>query len=130
MLVGEWHLVAYPATASVVWIWPNRCRNFRQPATNEGANVLWAEPHGVPWLEEPETVSPAKRTRVQKGPLAAHSTVELARPSCVEPVASELSGSHRVYPLTERARNPMGACRAKQTDEVPGGENRQEGAKP
>jgi hypothetical protein len=65
-----------------------------------------------------------------EGLLASHGTVELARPSCVEPVASELSGSHQLHLLTDRARNPMGACRVKQTDEVPGGENRQEGVKP
>jgi hypothetical protein len=32
--------------------------------------------------------------------------------------------------LTDRAHNPMGACRVKQTGEVPGGESRQEGVKP
>jgi hypothetical protein len=119
-----------PHTASAVWRWSRRCRDCRQPAAEIGANVLWAEPRGVPRLEELETAPPAKRTRAQKGPLASRGAVELARPGRVEPVASEPSGPHRLCPLTDRVRNPMGACRVKHTGEVPGGVNRQEGVKP
>lgn len=78
------------------------------------------------WKQPP----PAKRARVQKGPQGTHGAGELARPNRVKPVVSEPSGSHRLHPLTDRAQNPMGACRVKQTDEVPGGVSRQEGAKP
>jgi hypothetical protein len=81
-------------------------------------------------LEELETAPLTKRTRVQTGPLASHGAVELARPIRARQVACEPSGPHRLRSLTDRAQNPMGACRVKQTDEVPGGANRQEGAKP
>jgi hypothetical protein len=110
--------------------WPRRCRSRRRPAAATGANVLWAEPRGLSRLEELETAFLAKRTRARKGLLVSHRAAELARPSGAKSVVSESSGSHLLRSFAGRARNPMGACRVKQTGEVSGGENRQEGAKP
>jgi hypothetical protein len=105
-------------------------KSCRQPAATTGVNVFRAEPRGVPRLEELETASSSQAGAGANGPCAAHGVGELARPSRVKRMASEPSGPHRLYLLTDRAQNPMGACRVKQTGEVPGGESRQEGVKP
>jgi hypothetical protein len=116
--------------ASVVGRGCWRCQSCWRPAANTERTSFGSSPAVLRGLEELETAPLAERTRVQTGPLASDGAVELARPSRGRQVASEPSGPHRLCSLTDRAQNPMGACRMKQADEVPGGANRQEGAKP
>jgi len=54
-------------TASAVRSERRGGKSYRHSAAAKGADVLWAEPRGVPRLEELETAPSTMRARVQKG---------------------------------------------------------------
>jgi hypothetical protein len=98
--------------------------------TPEGANVLWVEPRGV---SRSRGVGNSPCDLANAGADGAACSERCGRACSSGPNGA---GSQRAFgpapaALVDRVgSNPMGACRVKQTDEVPGGENRQEGVKP
>jgi hypothetical protein len=98
------------------------------PSRSKGP--IGRSPADVRRLETLETASPVRRARERSGSLPSFDVSELARSSRPKGLTAEVFGPSPTAPVNQRAGNPMGACRMKQVDEVPGGESRQEGVKP